>query len=174
MKSLHRHLLAASLLAALGLGAVAQTAAPTVVAPTTAPTAQKAERPHFDPARAEKRRARMEQRMAKRLANLKEKLQISAAQEGAWNTWTAALKPSQLQRPARGELRQLNTPQRIDRMRTLRAQRNAEMDRRGEATKAFYAALGAEQQKTFDQIGQRMARHGGKHRHGGGHHHHGG
>lgn len=174
MKSLHRHLLTAGLLAGLGLGAIAQTAAPAVVAPAPTPSAQKASHAQFDPARAEKRHSRMQERMAKRLVRLKEKLQISAGQEGAWQAWTAALKPAQkMQGPARGELRQLSTPERIDRMRSLRAQRSAEMDRRGEATKSFYAALSAEQQKTFDGIGQRMGQPGGKHHHRGGHRHHG-
>ncbi|RYF14791.1 MAG: hypothetical protein EOO30_17085, partial [Comamonadaceae bacterium] len=37
-----------------------------------------------DPARAEQRRARMQERMAKRLGELKAQLRITPAQEGAW------------------------------------------------------------------------------------------
>ncbi len=55
-------------------------------------------------------------------------------------------------------------------MREMRAQRMAEMntamDKRGDATKTFYAALNADQKKTFDS--QPMG-HGGK-GHGGRHH----
>ena len=48
----------------------------------------------------------------------------------------------------------LPTPQRIDKMRDMRAQRmaamEANMNKRGDATKALYAALSPEQQKVFD------------------------
>jgi hypothetical protein len=80
----------------------------------------------------------------------------------------------------RSGMEQLTTPERIDRMRALRAQHAAEADRRGEATKTFYAALTHEQQKTFDaksHRGHRMAgmagmkggegRHGHRAHHGG-------
>ena len=36
------------------------------------------------------------------------------------------------------------------------------MDKRGEATKVFYAALSPEQQKTFDAEHIKMARQGGR------------
>ena len=60
-------------------------------------------------------------------------------------------------------------PERIDRMRALRQQRNAEMDRRGDATKALYAALSPEQQQRMDAWGPRPG--DGRGRHG---RHHGG
>ncbi|MEO6322967.1 MAG: Spy/CpxP family protein refolding chaperone, partial [Polaromonas sp.] len=70
-------------------------------------------------------------------------------------------------------LDKLATPERIDKMRALRTQRmtemNAEMDKRGEATKAFYSALSPEQKKTFDAEHQKMGQHKG-HGHGRGHH----
>ena len=51
-------------------------------------------------------------------------------------------------------------------MRALRNQRmaemNAAMDKRGEATKAFYAALTPEQQKTFDAEHKKHGPHGGR------------
>ena len=80
------------------------------------------------------------------------------------------------ERPARldrQDMDKLTTPERIDRMRALRAQHAAEADRRGEATKAFYAALTPEQQKTFDAQAHRGHRmggmKGGEGRHHGGH-----
>lgn len=115
-------------------------------------------------------------RRAQHLAAFKDKLQITAAQEGAWNTFTEAMQPGR--RHARldaQDMAQLTTPERIDRMRALRAQRNAEADRRGDATKALYAALTPAQQKTFDEHAHRMQRqHGGRAGHGEHHgHHHG-
>jgi periplasmic protein CpxP/Spy len=168
MKTLQRTLVAAGLLAAFGIGAIAQTQ------PAPAPAAQsmQGERGRHDPARMEQFRARMQERMAQRLGELKQKLQITGAQEGAWNAWTAAMKPTPHQRPDRAEFERLTTPERIDRMRAMRAQRGAEMDKRMDATKTFYATLNAEQKKVFDAEGLRFMR-GGKRGGMGGHGGHG-
>lgn len=62
----------------------------------------------------------------------------------------------------------LSTPERIDKMRALRSQhmteRTSAMDKRDEATKVFYAALNADQKKTFDTEHARIGRHHGPHR----------
>jgi len=101
--------------------------------------------------------ARMQARMEQRQAVLKAELKLTPAQEGAWTTFTAALKPPVEpagKRPDLVELAKLSTPQRIDQMKALHTQRqtqmNAIMDKRAEATKVFYAALTPEQQKVFD------------------------
>lgn len=117
--------------------------------------------------------ARMQERMQRRLDGFKRILQITPAQEGAFNAWAAAMQPSaqvmQQRRAMRGELARLTTPERIDRMRQLRAEQTAAMDRRFEATKAFYAQLTPPQQKAFDEAslsflgghhGHRGPRHG--------------
>jgi protein CpxP len=120
-------------------------------------------------------RARMEQRVAERMEFFKFKLKVTPAQEGAWNTWTSAMKPSanRPQRPDRAELERLSTPERIDRMRALRAARQVENDKRMDATKAFYATLNADQKKTFDAASLKMLQHrgGGRGGHGGMRHH---
>jgi periplasmic protein CpxP/Spy len=110
----------------------------------------------FDP-------AKMAERTNRRLAALKQKLQITAAQESAWNSFAAAMQPpANMQRPDRQALASMSAPDRIDQMRAMRDRRNAEMDRRGEATKAFYAQLTPEQKKTFDAQTARMG-HGHMH-----------
>lgn len=176
MKSLHRHLLAAGLLASFGFAAVAQTQTPP--APPAGPGAPHMMQGHhhegMDPARMERMRARMEERMAKRLGELKQKLQIARGQENAWDAWTAALKPAPFQRPDRGAFARMTTPERIDRIKALRAQRAAEMDKRLDATKTFYAQLSPEQQKVFDQEGLRFIRGSGHGHRGGRFGHHGG
>lgn len=131
--------------------------------------AQDAARPDNNP-RAEHHRmdpAKMEEMHAKRSAELKEKLKITPAQEGAWNAFTTAMKPpdrNAAQRPDRAELEKLPTPERLDKMRALRTQHMndmaAAMDKRDQATKTLYAALTPEQQKVFDA--QRGPRHGGE------------
>jgi hypothetical protein len=172
MNTLQRHLLTAAVLAGLGLGAIAQTQTPPAP-PAGGSAPQTMQGSRQDPERMERYRARAEQRMAKRLGALKQKLQITPAQEGAWSAWTGALKPTSFQRPSRGEFARLTTPERIDRMKARRAQRAAEMDQRLDATKSFYAALSAEQKKTFDAEGMRFMR-GGKRGFGGHHHGRGG
>ena len=108
--------------------------------------------------------------VAERQAAMKAKLNITPAQESAWTSFTAAMQPpsSMRARPTpeqRTEFDKLGTPERIDKMRAVRAQRmaamSAQMDKRGEATKTFYAALSPEQQKEFDAGHQRQGKHGG-------------
>ena len=170
MKHAHKHLLVAGLLAALGLAAGAQTPSPSPQ-PGPGPGRTMAREGHgdADPARMQQHLARMREHMAKRLAAFNQKLQLSPAQEGAWNSYVAALKPSAtFKRHDRAEFARLPTPERIDRLRALRAERIAEMDRRGDATKTFYAALSPQQKKVFDDS---TARRGGRHHGGWGGHH---
>ena len=96
-------------------------------------------------------RARMQEHMGQRAADIKAKLKLSAEQEGAWAAYIAAMKPpANIQRPDRAEIDKLTTPERLDKMRELRKQRDAEMDKREAATRTFYATLTPEQKKIFD------------------------
>jgi hypothetical protein len=70
-----------------------------------------------------------------------------------------------MKRPERGEFENLTTPERIDRMRAMRTTRNAEMDRRADATKTFYAALSPQQKKLFDVITEQRFAGGGQGHH---------
>lgn len=176
MKTFHRHLLTAGLLAAFGLGAIAQTQTPPAPSAGGAQTMQ-GQRGMHGQDRMEHRRARMQERMAKRLGHLKAQLRITPAQEAAWTAWTAALQPAgqRMQRPDRAEFARLTTPERIDRMRAMRAARNARMDQRLDATKTFYGTLSSEQKAVFDAVGLKMVRGGKGMRGGHGRHgrHHG-
>ncbi|MCY1163922.1 LTXXQ motif family protein [compost metagenome] len=160
----------AGLLATVGASAMAQ-GAPTAP-PAGPPAAGKSAGPgHAGDRMARHDPAKMQAWIAKRQAEMKAKLKITPAQEGAWSTYTAAMQP-----PARGArptaedraaFAKLTTPERIDKMRAMRTQRmtemSAAMDKRGDATKAFYAALSPEQQKVFDAEHMRHARHGEHH-----------
>ena len=111
---------------------------------------------------------------ARRMAVLKEKLGISAAQDPAWAEWTQAMQRQPLMtRDERDALLKLPTPERIDRMQALGERTREAGAQRAAATKRFYAALNPDQQKLFDQItarrlGHRSHMHGprGEHRHG--------
>lgn len=155
-RSFRKHFVAAAVIAGACFGAAqAQT---TPAAPAGNPPQQGR---HFDP-------ARMAERVNRHLADLKQKLQISASQEAAWTSFAAAMQPpATMQRPDRQALGTMTTPERLDQMRAMRDRRNAEMDRRADATKAFYAQLSPEQQKTFDSETARMFQHGPRGGHGG-------
>ena len=176
-------LVLASLLATSGVNAIAQgtDAAPAALQPgTSAPAAQNAMPHHGEHTMGRHDSAKMQAWMVKRQAELKARLKITPAQEGAWTTFTASMQPPARmmsgERPMaaqRTELDKLTTPERIDKMKALRTQRmaemNAEMDKRGDATKAFYAALSLEQQKTFDAEHRKMGDSEGLGHHGGMH-----
>ena len=106
--------------------------------------------------------AKMQARMDKHQAELKDRLKLTPAQEGAWASYSAAMKPPtdlMAKRPDHAEMAKLPTPERIDKMKALHSQRmsdmNAVMEKRGDATKVFYAALTPEQQKEFDASAMR-------------------
>lgn len=156
MKTPFKTLLIATLLAGAGVSAFANKDGSPMM-----DGSPRAEHHRMDP-------AKMEEMQAKRSADLKAKLKITAAQESAWTTFTAAMKPparDAQQRPDRAELEKLSTPERLDKMRALRAQHltdmQAAMNKRDDATKAFYAVLSPEQKKLFDAEHARMGGHGG-------------
>ena len=154
----HRRFAATAVLAALALPVLAQQPPAAPPAPTAGATAQDGRhhhagehhRGHHGHPGGKHHGHRAEYR-ARHLATLKDQLQLTPAQEPAWTAFTASMQPGErTARLDRQGMEQLTTPERIDRMRALRAQHAAEADRRGEATKAFYAALTPAQQKTFD------------------------
>lgn len=162
MTSFMKPLLIAALLATAGLSANAQPG------PAMHGGGPMGQHQRMDP-------AKMQERMAARHADLKAKLNLSQAQEGAWNAYLAAMQPPagrgmrmspENRQKMHEEMQTLSTPERIDRMNALKAQRDAEMAKRQAATKSFYAALSPDQQKVFDANamgrghGERHARRG--------------
>lgn len=122
------------------------------------------------------RQERMAKKMAERQNKLKQSLQITAAQEPAWNAFVASMAPPAkgMNRPSRDDMQKLSTPERLDRMQAMKAQRDQHMAARIEATKRFYSALTPEQQKRFDAESHRFMGKGhgkGGDRGNKGHHH---
>lgn len=180
MKLPHKRMLLAGLMATLGFAAVAQNAAPAT--PAAGHGGMQGMHQGDSAKMQEQMQGHRQERAAKRSATLKTKLKITAAQEGAWTTFSTAMKPpangmggmGMRHDPAlRAEMDKLTTPERIDKMRTLRQQRmttmNAEMDKRADATKAFYGVLSSEQKAVFDAVAMQggHGRHGGRGEHGG-------
>ena len=167
----HKQLIAAAVLAATGAVAFAQSApAPAAQAGANPPPpaqmrGERGERP--DPAKLQQR---MAEHHAKRLAQLKAKLKITAAQEGAWNRFTSAMQPpARTERPAveHESFAKLTTPQRLDQIEKLETERFARERERNAAIKAFYGQLTPYQQGLFDAISlhqggpRRPGMHGG-------------
>jgi protein CpxP len=173
MKSGFKSLIFAGVLASAGFATFAQTATPDAhpaMAGASAP-----HQAHMGMGGHRMNPARMEAMVAKHQAMMKAKLKITAEQEGAWTAFTTAMKPPadwmDHKRPDRAEMDKLTTPERIDKMHALRtehmADMNAAMDKRDEATKAFYAVLNDDQKKIFDTEHARMGGHPDGHRRGG-------
>lgn len=176
MISLRQRMVWAGVLASAAFAASAQTPPPSNV-PLSATQAQSAATPADAKPRVERKKdvaqrfERMQQHRAQRLAALKDKLQLSAQQQGAWTSYTTALQPPVMPKPEdraarRAEFEKLTTPERIDRMQARQAERSAMFAKRADATKAFYAQLTPAQQKTFDAESMRMGPRGhGPHGH---------
>ena len=174
MISSRQRLLWAGMLAGATFTASAQ--APVPPAAEALPGAQqqraaRAEQPRRDPAQ---RWERMREHRVQRLAALKQKLQLSPAQEGAWQSFSTATQPPARppQRFDRNELQKLTTPQRLDRMQARQAERAERFASRAAATRSFYATLTPEQQKVFDAEPMAFGGRGGPahHRHHSRHH----
>ena len=167
-------LLASATFASSGAFAQAPLTAPPPAA-NAQPGAQAAAKPQRHEADRAERFERMQAHRAQRLAALKEKLKLTPAQEGAWNSFAASRQPParspEQARMDRAEFAKLTTPQRLDRMQARQAERSAMFAKRADATRSFYATLSPEQQKTFDA--ESMQRFGHRDAGGpGGHHHH--
>lgn len=111
--------------------------------------------------------AKMQAMMERKHAALKAKLKITADQEGAWTTFANAMKPApdamKRRIEMRAEMDKLTTPERIDKMRALRTERDAVMDKRADAAKALYAVLTPYQKGAFDAHAAQRHQRGGRH-----------
>ena len=165
MKSIHTTLIAATLLAGLSGMAMAQSA------PEPQAGGHRAER-------MEQMHAKMGERHAMHLAELKTKLKLEASQDAAWVAYEQSMQMGSHAgaHPDRAALEKMTTPERLDQMEAHKAQRDAQMKKHADATKTFYAALNSNQKKVFDtETARAMSRMGGKMKGGmsGGHEGHG-
>ncbi|MDO8299526.1 Spy/CpxP family protein refolding chaperone [Lacisediminimonas sp.] len=117
----------------------------------------------------EQRQERMKAHFAKRSAELRDKLKLTASQEPAWNNFLAATQQgARMQRPDRAQWATLSAPERMEKQLAMMKTHEARMSQRLDATRTFYAALSPEQQKVFNDSTARQHRgHGKRHGHGG-------
>jgi hypothetical protein len=118
-------------------------------------------------------REQMQQMRAHRAQALHDVLNIHPDQEGAWGAYQAALQSLRPRGPGgegmrgpggapRREGPPVTTPERLDRMAAHMAERQTRVQQMIEATKRFYAALGPDQKRTFDEL-PLLEGHGGGH-----------
>ena len=159
MKSLAKKVLVAVALAGLGVAAFSQM--PLHAGMEDGHHSQDRSHGHMDA-------AKMKEHMEKQAAALKEKLKLTAAQQASWATYVDAMKPinaSMEAHPDHAQMGKLTTPERIEKMKAMHDQRNAEMERHTAATKAFYATLNVDQKKIFDTETMKMEHGGGRREH---------
>jgi Spy/CpxP family protein refolding chaperone len=126
-------------------------------APTERPGAMRMQRP--DPAERAERRAE----------HLRAALQLRPEQDAALRAFIDAQRPPEGARERMQDRRQadgpMTTPQRLDQMRQRMAQRQAQFERRADATLRFYAQLSPSQQRAFDAMrpaGREHMKRGGR------------
>jgi protein CpxP len=156
MNTLRKHVLIA--LTVLGMGS----AAVAVQAQTAAPEGR-----HGHAATQEQRMAKWGERFAKRQAKLHDALKLSPAQESAWATYQAAIKPAAGAMSMHGDraaLAAMPAPARMEKMISMAKEHTATMESHLAALNAFYAVLTPAQKKVFDEHTM-----GGRGHHRGGH-----
>ncbi|WP_017757196.1 Spy/CpxP family protein refolding chaperone [Pseudacidovorax intermedius] len=149
MKSPRHSLLAAGLLACAAFAASAQPA-PSAPAEGAPPPAGMHGQRHGKAMDPQQRMERMKEHHAKRMEALKAKLQLTPAQQPAWDAYASAFTPPARPPAAREDLAKLSTPERLDRMQARQAERQARFAKVADATRGFYAQLSPQQRQTFD------------------------
>lgn len=152
MKRIHKTLVSTLLALGIGAGSLAVHAQPAGGGPAAGSHERSPEK--------------MRERMEKRQAGLRAKLNLNAGQEAAWNAYVARMRPAELpQRPGRAEMEKLSVPERMEKRLAFMKQAEQRLTGRLAATREFYAALSPEQQNIFNE----EFKFHGKPRHHGGH-----
>ncbi|OBV37142.1 Spy/CpxP family protein refolding chaperone [Janthinobacterium psychrotolerans] len=150
--TVRKHLVIA--LSVLGMGAASLTVH-AQQEPAGAPAASSNPKAAPDAPRAHRgeHRGNPAERMAKYQARLHDKLKLTAAQEPAWATFTAAnarQKPNGDWKAKREAFAKLSAPERMEQWIAMSKERIAGQESRLASLKTFYAVLTPEQQKVFD------------------------
>lgn len=149
-----KHFLLGATMSVMAFGAVAQGA--------IAPQGEQAASPHMHHDGHHKRMdpAKFKEKMAQRQTELRQKLNLTPAQEPAWNAFTAAMTPPDFgKRPDRAEMEKLTAPERMEKKLQRMQRMEAHMSKQLEAMKALYAKLTPEQRAIFDESMQKSHHH---------------
>src|ERR1700712_2371618 len=123
------------------------------------------------PAQTEAGKAKFAEHMAKRQAQLHDKLKLTSAQEPAWTSFIASLAPpngeQRGERPDREDFRKLPAPDRLEKSIERQKDHLAKQESRLGALKTFYGVLTPEQRAIFDKSAPQGRGHGRFGHHGG-------
>ena len=108
---------------------------------------------------------RKKERMAQQVGALREKLKLTAAQEGAWRAYVENMQSNWAQtRLAHPDLAKLTAPERMEWMLSRLKEHEQRMQQQLSATKDLYAQLTPEQRRIFDtETAHRRGQHRGAH-----------
>lgn len=96
--------------------------------------------------------AKMKAHMAKRQAEIHDKLKLSSAQESTWKAFIEAVTPTSLPTPPdRQGWEGLNAPARLEKMLERMKEHQVKLQAHLSALKSLYAVLNPEQQKIMDE-----------------------
>lgn len=142
-------LLPIALLASVSLSAFAQNQA---VPMPPGPMSLHGKPPQLTEQQKSQMQAKRAERREKKLQELKVFLQLQGSQETAWSNFYAEMQKT-MKKPVRmkhEELEKLTTPERIEKMKAMKAERDALFNQRMAAVTTFYSSLNPQQQKVFD------------------------
>ncbi|MES2151126.1 MAG: Spy/CpxP family protein refolding chaperone [Pseudomonadota bacterium] len=127
----------------------------TVIGMGTVSLAAQAQAPaegrHGQAARTEAMQAKMGELFAKRQAKIHDLLKLTAAQEAAWTTYQAAIKPSApTAHPDHAAIAAMSAPARMEKHIAMAKEHIIKMEAHLAALNTFYATLTADQKKIFD------------------------
>jgi len=170
MTTLRKNLIIA--MSVLGMGAASLTVHAQEAA-ASAPAASS--KMQHDGHRGQHRGGNPAERMAKYQARLHDKLKLTAAQEPAWTTFTAANAPKKPMgdwKARHAAMAKLSAPERMEQWIAMSKERIADQESRLAALKTLYAVLTPEQKKVFDDSvpGGKDGEMRGHHRGHGAHH----
>jgi hypothetical protein len=113
---------------------------------------------------------RMHKRQQHRMEKLKQSLKLGADQAASWTAFESAMQMPAMAHPDHKAMANMATPERLDAMNKMKTERDAQMQKRQDATRTFYASLNPEQKKIFDSETARAMhqhdRHGKMNSHG--------
>ena len=89
-------------------------------------------------------------RFDKHMAKLHGALTLTSAQEAAWTEFSNKMKPVKMDKPGHQDWKDLNTPDRLDKILDNMKSHEKQMAEHAAAVRAFYGTLTPDQQKIFD------------------------
>ena len=95
----------------------------------------------------------------KRMSALHDNLKLKSSQEASWTEFSNKMKPVKMDKPGHQDWKDMNTPDRLDKILDNMKSHEKQMAEHAAAVRAFYDTLTKEQKKIFDKYFQSHHRH---------------